>query len=536
MLAPIAKYSRTARNRLDQTDGRGIMARSSVIFACWRPRQLIVAPGVLKGSHMSQYRQKLLALLRDLFQFDSADLDFGIYAVMNHKRDQVERFIQHDLLDAIAQGLQLQSETQQGRARASLRPVVRSCRRNMALRRSTPTGNLTDAIITMHGQTAKRLRDAYLNARQALDAASSSAEMEAQVYNDLYRFFARYYDDGDFIAQRRYGAGNKYAIPYNGEEVFLYWANFDQYYVKTVETFTDYRFTVEPALGFAAATVHFKLRQATVEQNNVKGEKRFFVLAEADPVQWDAASRTLTIGFVYRPLTADEQLPRRQPQPAGEAHRGGRRRGEQGHPGCAAQGTGRQAARRAGQGKIAVGAAPGALHRPQHARLLHPQRPGRLPAPRAGFLLKNEVLNLEDLDWAQPALVQATAARLKTLRAIAGKIIDFLAQIEEFQKRLWEKRKFVVQSDYCVTLDRVPAALYAAILANDGQRAVWQTLYGVALGPDADLRWRAAPLPDGGHRLLRCRFQGALAGQLRRPGRSVRRTAGARENYQALGC
>ena len=49
---------------------------------------------------MSQYRQKLLALLRDLFQFDSADLDFGIYAVMNHKRDQVERFIQHDLLDA----------------------------------------------------------------------------------------------------------------------------------------------------------------------------------------------------------------------------------------------------------------------------------------------------------------------------------------------------------------------------------------------------------------------------------------------------
>ena len=42
---------------------------------------------------MSQYRQKLQALLRELFQFDSADLDFGIYAVMNHKRDQVERFI-----------------------------------------------------------------------------------------------------------------------------------------------------------------------------------------------------------------------------------------------------------------------------------------------------------------------------------------------------------------------------------------------------------------------------------------------------------
>ena len=69
-----------------------------------------------------------------------------------------------------------------------------------------------------------------------------SADLEAQIYNDLYRFFARYYDDGDFIALRRYGADNKYAIPYNGEEVILYWANFDQYYVKTGEYFTDYRF------------------------------------------------------------------------------------------------------------------------------------------------------------------------------------------------------------------------------------------------------------------------------------------------------
>ena len=59
---------------------------------------------------MSEYRQKLQNLLRELFQFDSADLDFGIYAVMNTKLDEVEHFIEHDLLDAIAQGLQLQSD------------------------------------------------------------------------------------------------------------------------------------------------------------------------------------------------------------------------------------------------------------------------------------------------------------------------------------------------------------------------------------------------------------------------------------------
>ncbi len=36
-------------------------------------------------------------LLRGLFQFDCADLDFGIYRIMNIKRAIIERFISEDL-------------------------------------------------------------------------------------------------------------------------------------------------------------------------------------------------------------------------------------------------------------------------------------------------------------------------------------------------------------------------------------------------------------------------------------------------------
>jgi len=46
--------------------------------------------------------EKLQRLLRDMFQFDCADLDFGIYRIMNHKRDAVERFIRKDLVEAIS--------------------------------------------------------------------------------------------------------------------------------------------------------------------------------------------------------------------------------------------------------------------------------------------------------------------------------------------------------------------------------------------------------------------------------------------------
>ena len=37
--------------------------------------------------------KKFQELLRILFQFDCADLDFGFYRILNHKRSQVEAFV-----------------------------------------------------------------------------------------------------------------------------------------------------------------------------------------------------------------------------------------------------------------------------------------------------------------------------------------------------------------------------------------------------------------------------------------------------------
>ena len=48
---------------------------------------------------------KFQNLLRELFQFECADLDFGIYRIMNHKRAVIERFITADLPQAIMEEL-----------------------------------------------------------------------------------------------------------------------------------------------------------------------------------------------------------------------------------------------------------------------------------------------------------------------------------------------------------------------------------------------------------------------------------------------
>ena len=64
--------------------------------------------------------RKFQDLLRDLFQFDCADLDFGIYRIMNHKRDAIEKFIIQDLPRRIAADLDTGALDRQARAASNL--------------------------------------------------------------------------------------------------------------------------------------------------------------------------------------------------------------------------------------------------------------------------------------------------------------------------------------------------------------------------------------------------------------------------------
>ena len=48
-----------------------------------------------------QLRTRLLKKLKELFQLDQPDLDFGFYRIMHAKAEQVERFIDNDLLQIV---------------------------------------------------------------------------------------------------------------------------------------------------------------------------------------------------------------------------------------------------------------------------------------------------------------------------------------------------------------------------------------------------------------------------------------------------
>ena len=95
------------------------------------------------------------------------------------------------------------------------------------------------------------------------------------------------------------------------------------------------------------------------------------------------------------------------------------------------------------------------------------------------FYIKNEVMHLDDIDDTTRAPSRAVPQQDQGHPQDRPQGHPFLEQLENFQKKLWLKKKFVVETNYCITLDRVPEELYPEIAANDAQREEWVRLFAI---------------------------------------------------------
>ena len=131
---------------------------------------------------MSTARQRFLALLRrDILELDAAELDFGIYRVLNHRRAELDAFLSTEL-----------------------------------------PARIVTALASLPG--------------------SATEDEEARVYNALYTFFNRYYDSGDFLPRQRRGKAGRYSVPYDGSDTHFHWATKGSHYVKSGERFAAYAY------------------------------------------------------------------------------------------------------------------------------------------------------------------------------------------------------------------------------------------------------------------------------------------------------
>jgi adenine-specific DNA-methyltransferase len=411
----------------------------------------------------------LKSKLRELFELDKSDLDFGIYRIMAAKNAEVTAFLDRQLRDVVRETL---AEHGAGEA-DNIRADIAAAR---------------DAAIAAGFDPDDSPRVKELEARLATAGGATAAELEADIYNHLLAFFSRYYDEGDFISKPRL-KGDTYAIPYSGEEVVLHWANKDQYYIKSGEWHKDYRFRV------ADKTVRFQLVDATQEVGNNKEpdeSKRRYVLIDENPVE--AAHSVLTLRFHF---VAPNETQKNRAADGAVAIFGGDyakernpKKGDEREQFCA-DAEKRALEAMADEWKAVVTAAAATPAKPDRTILgkqldhftarntfdyfIHKDLGGFLHR-ELDFYVKNEVVRLDDLDTLPADHLATLQGRVKAIRRVAGRVIDFLGTLEDFQKKLWLKKKFVLETHWLVTVDRIPERLRDLVAANEAQWREWESL------------------------------------------------------------
>ena len=410
---------------------------------------------------MNEYQKRFVALLKTIFELDKSDLDFGIYRIINIRQREIVDYFENRLPKKIQEILAPFANEKTDEIKQKLAKI------------ESDVESMGMTIDALQDNTPKKQE--YIALQKQLSQGSDISALESDVYSALYSFFNRYYDEGDFISKRRYKEG-VYAIPYEGEEVKLYWANQDQYYIKTAENFKDYSFVTKEGIN-----VHFRLVDATIEQNNNKetdDSKRVFMLytenderPELKTFEWNAESKELIIRFIFdipadkkknyvddnyakireyiigvpelmMPLMYQTSTDPKKPITLIQKHL---------------------------NGYVAKNTFDYFIHKDL----------GGFLTRELDFFIKNEVMHLDDLDTDDEVRAESYLAKVRAVKRIGKEIITFLAQIENFQRKLWLKKKFVVETNWCITLDHIDESFYPEIIANKTQIQEWIDMYAI---------------------------------------------------------
>ena len=388
----------------------------------------------------TQNQKKLLKILNEIFQLDQSDLDFGIYRIMNTKSKEIQEFLDKDLLSSVASAF--------------------SSNDNSAVQKELDELITTLTNAGMNADDSPKVQEL----KDSLSSTTSSNNLENEVFSHLANFFKRYYKDGDFVSLRRYKDGT-YVIPYEGEEVKLHWANSDQYYIKSGEYFRDYTFRVDDK------TIHLKLSDAETESNNNKAtsdkERRFIyigcdVLASPDELNINFEYKAVGKGFkqdklneeaiskVLEDLTDEEFITALNTLAPTEKNK---------------------------KRTIFEKHLKSYTSRNSFDYFIHKDL-GRFLGRELDFYIKNEMLFLDDI-MISTIKYEEVKNKINIFKEISEKIIKFLTQFEELQKKLWEKKKFIIETNYCITLDKIDEDYYEEIFACKEQLEEWKELFDV---------------------------------------------------------
>lgn len=205
--------------------------------------------------------------LRKFFRTEDSDLKFGIYRITNQFNKDIDKYIENISNLVFKKVTELQDKSNQHKI-SSLEKEIKE---------------LEDYSKKLGEDVTKK--EKYIQLNKELKENVNVENHIDSIFTHLINFFNRFYQDGDFINQFKY-SDEEYLIPYSGEEVLLHWATKDMYFVKTSDIYKKLSFQLD-LLKNNKIDIECRLLSSDIQKNNTKSTgKYYFCLNEEVPFEF----------------------------------------------------------------------------------------------------------------------------------------------------------------------------------------------------------------------------------------------------------
>lgn len=182
--------------------------------------------------------EQLKHFLKEMFQFNANDLDFGIYRIYNLKRKEIEHFIDGKeancltpVIDLMLKGV---ANFEKKAELASLETYLKTLNKLDLLNDIEGNYEQLELFINTNPDEDEKAiqKEALKNATKEI---SITDEIKDKIYNHILGYFEMYYSNGDFGYNNR--SQNLYKVPYeadyDGSDTLFHWKHKGSLYIKT---------------------------------------------------------------------------------------------------------------------------------------------------------------------------------------------------------------------------------------------------------------------------------------------------------------
>jgi adenine-specific DNA-methyltransferase len=494
---------------------------------------------------MSKSIDNLRYFLKEMFQFNENDLDFGIYKIYNLKRNHIENFIDgdnpNDLAPTIEETLKEVNLANQKTDAIDLYNFLKTLNKDDLL--NDPEANYKQLelfISTEQNQDKKTKLTDTLNTLSKFEGITD--ELKDKIYNHILGFFQMYYSNGDFGYNDR--SRDLYKVPYeadyNGSDTMFHWKHKGSLYIKTGTSFNAIKFDLNgKKIEYRLETNENSEEEGTSQNNNKDSQLKHYRFDRIEKIKDKATKETIyqvvfnlsdastskveVFKAIYNELFSETDIDKYLEYQ--KAKKDGTLETKQVFVNLTKD-----------FDKVQNGAIKGLSALRQKKTKIEKEVKNNfdrgvrlydeetkqftdetlkslytLDQKLNSFYIGNDAdyfihenLNefltneknryvknyiFDDLESIYAGKLDNTTLLIaKAFDKVSTRIIEFLSAIEDFQKHLFTKKKKVVESEYCITVDYINENYYQEILENNAQLQEWQNLFSLEVKTIEDIK------------------------------------------------